>query len=247
MGLNNANGNVNPYGTLKKFTDPVTGKQANAPAGFGAGMNYGTGRPGSSASPSMFGSGSMFDRASSAFKTAGASSSFGNSSGGSGVPQFGTESGPGILEDRYNKRASGTDPAFEYLSKRGMGDINTQFAAGGSFNSGARGQQISDFLANLVSQREGQLDSLAGGASGEHQGRLNSMFSQGLGLAGGQANTVAPYASGAAGAMGDAASRDLMLLLNKAGVDANTRTGMLNFLMNLGKSGASIAGGGRPA
>jgi hypothetical protein len=241
MGLQNNGGNVNPFATQKKFTDPKTGQQIEAPAGFGAGLNYGNGPNPSASTMSnwMGGVGRGVQSASSMFSQS--TPSAGPAPGASNP--YGTESGNTYVEDRYLNRLNGTDPAFNYAASRGTADINNQMAAGGSFNSGARGQQISDFLANLTAQSQGQLDTLSGAASGARQNKLNSMFNQGLGLAGGQANTVAPYATGSAGAMNDASNRDIQLLLNKAGVDQNSRSGMLSFLMNLGKSGGSIAGG----
>lgn len=144
----------------------------------------------------------------------------------------GSESGPGILESWFNQRAAGTDPAYEYAMRRGGDSIDNRMAAGGSFNSGARGQQLSDFAANMGAQRMGQLDSLAGGASGEHMGRLGMMFQQGLGLAGGQAGLASAYDLGAAGNM-DAANRaQQQMFLNKAGVDSQFNQGRANNLIN---------------
>lgn len=144
----------------------------------------------------------------------------------------GSESGAGILENWFNARASGTDPAYEYAMDRGMDSIDDRMAAGGSFNSGARGRQISDFAANMGAQRLGQLDALAGGASGEHLGRLNMMFNQGLGVAGGQAGLASQYDLGAAGNM-DAANRAQgQMFLDKAGVDSQFAQGRLNSLIN---------------
>jgi hypothetical protein len=123
--------------------------------------------------------------------------------------------------------------------KRGMTDLGNRSAAAGSFNSGAARQQESDFAANMAAQREGQLDALAGGASGEHQGRLNSMFNQGLGLAGGQAGLASGYDLGAGNAMSSANMGALMLGLQKAGVDSQAAQGFLNNLF----SGVSLANG----
>lgn len=143
---------------------------------------------------------------------------------------FGSESGPGILESWFNQRATGTDPAFEYASRRGISDLANRYAAAGSFNSGAARQGESDFMANLIAQRQGQLDALAGGASGEHMGRLNAMFNQGLGLAGGQAGLASAYDLGAAGNI-EAANRAINEMnLRKAGVDEQFRQGRLNTL-----------------
>src|SRR4029078_10813788 len=60
---------------------------------------------------------------------------------------YGSESGPGILESWFNQRVNGTEPAYEYAMQRGGDAIDARMAAGGSFNSGARGQQLSDFAA----------------------------------------------------------------------------------------------------
>lgn len=142
---------------------------------------------------------------------------------------YGSQSGPGILEDWFNKRATGTDPAFEYGLKRGTEQLGNRFSAAGAFNSGAARQQESDLYANLISQREGQLDALAGGASGEHQNRLNSMFSQGLGLAGGESGINSAYDLAAAGAQKDALAAALGYGVNKAGVDSqSTQQGLGN-------------------
>jgi len=148
------------------------------------------------------------------------------------VPASGTESGPGILESWFNQRANGIDAASQYAMKRGADDIDRRMAAGGSYNSGARGQQLSDFAANVEAQRESQLDSLAAGASGEHQGRLNSMFAQGLGLAGGQSGVAGQYDIGAANALSAADQQQLQLLLAKAGVDSQANQGFINNLFN---------------
>ena len=148
---------------------------------------------------------------------------------------YGSQSGPGILEQWFNQRAAGTDPAFEYASKRGMQDLGTRSAAAGGFNSGAARQQESDFMANLVAQRMGQLDALAGGASGEHQNRLDSMFRSGLGLAGGQSGINSAYDLAAGNAMNQMNQAILSMFLNKAGVDQKSnQQGIQNLLGGLG-------------
>jgi hypothetical protein len=162
---------------------------------------------------------------------------------------MGTESGPGILENWFNQRATGTDPAFEYASKRGMETLGNRYAAGGSFNSGARAQGESDFMANLVAQRMGQLDSLAGGASGEHAGRIAQMFGTGNQIAGGQAGLASAYDLGAAGNMSAAQQAQQQMALNKAGVDAKANQGLIGNAMNLYglyQAGNRGGGGGNP-
>lgn len=154
---------------------------------------------------------------------------------------YGSQSGPGILEQWFNERANGTDPAFEYAMKRGTDQLNNQFSAAGSFNSGAARQADSDLYANLVSQRMGQLDALAGGASGEHQGRLNSMFGQAEALARGQAGLGSAYDLGAAGNMGAANQAQQNMALNKAGVDSAANQGLFNNVLSL--YGAYKSGG----
>lgn len=169
--------------------------------------------------------------------------------GGMGPPPSptGSESGPGYLEQRYLDRLAGKDPAFNYALNRGGDAIDSRMAAGGSFNSGARGQQLSDFAANLAAQSQGQLDALAGGASGEHTGRLNSMFNIMNQLAGGQAGLASAYDLGAAGNM-DAANRaQQQMFLNKAGVDSQANQGRFNNLLSMYsayQSGGSGGGGG---
>lgn len=160
---------------------------------------------------------------------------------------YGSQSGPGILESWFNQRANGTDPAFEYAMKRGTNQLDNQFAAAGSFNSGAARQADSDLYANLISQRMGQLDSLAGGASGEHQARLNAMFGQGQALAGGQAGLASAYDLGAAGNMAAANQAQQQYALNKAGVDSQANQALINNVLSayaVSKSGGSGGGGG---
>lgn len=147
---------------------------------------------------------------------------------------YGYASGPGILENWFNQRANGTDAAYQYALKRGGDEIDNRMAAGGSFNSGARGQQLSDYAANMGAQREGQLDTLAAGASGEHQGRLNSMFGQGLGLASGESGINSAYDLAAGGAMSNALSAALGFTLNKAGVDSKSNQQGLSNIVSLG-------------
>lgn len=148
---------------------------------------------------------------------------------------LGSQSGPGILEQWFNQRANGIDKAYEYASQRGMDRLGTASAARGGFNSGAARQQESDFMANMGAQRTGQLDALAGGASGEHQNRLNSMFGQGLGLANGQSGINSAYDLTSAKAMSDALSALLGFTTNKAGVDSKSnQQGISNILGFLG-------------
>lgn len=153
---------------------------------------------------------------------------------------YGTESGPGILEQWFNQRASGTDPGYDYAVSRGLKDLNTASAARGNFNSGAAAQQSGDYLANMGAQREAQLDSLAGGASGEHQGRLNSMFGQGQALASGQAGLAGQYDLGAAGAWSNADVAQLQMMLQKAGVDSQAQQGLINNILGGAKAYAAL-------
>lgn len=149
-----------------------------------------------------------------------------------GAP-YGSQSGPGILESWFNQRATGTDPAFEYAMKRGTEALGSQYSAAGGFNSGAARQGESDLYANLVAQRMGQLDALAGGASGEHQGRLNAMFGQGQQLAQGQAGLASAYDLGAAGNMQAANQAQQQMFLNKAGVDQAGNQGAVNLFTSI--------------
>lgn len=164
-------------------------------------------------------------------------------------PTPGTESGPGILEQWFNQRASGTDPGYEYALGRGMSDINNQFAARGGYNSGGAIRALSDYQANMGSQREAQLDALAGGASGEHQGRLDAMFNQGMGLAGGQAGLAQGYDTSAGNAMNAGNLAAIQLALDKAGVDSKYTQSILSNLFSFGgllggKGGGGGGGGG---
>lgn len=106
------------------------------------------------------------------------------------TPTKGTESGPGILENWFNQRATGTDPGWQYATGRASAEINNRAARSGGYGSSGAQQSINDMFANAITQRQGQLDSLAGGASGEHAGRLGSMFNVGDTLAKNQADTA---------------------------------------------------------
>lgn len=156
----------------------------------------------------------------------------------------GSQSGPGILEQWFNQRAGGTDPGWEYATGRATDQINRQAAARGGYNSSAATQGIDDMFANATSQRESQLDALAGGASGEHQGRLNNMFTQGMGLANGQANTSSGFDTKTGDYMNQNQIAQIQLALDKAGIDQKTQQAWLGFMQNAGSTAASIYGGG---
>jgi hypothetical protein len=115
--------------------------------------------------------------------------------------------------------------------QRGNQAIADAASARGGFNSSATNQQLSDFAANMGAQREAQLDSLAGGASGERQGAINSMLSSGLGLAGGEAGTMSGYDTAAANALN--AITQAMGALGGAKAGA-IQQGNQGFLSNLG-------------
>lgn len=132
---------------------------------------------------------------------------------------WGSQSGPGLLEQWFSQRANGTDPGWEYAMGRGTAMLNRASAARGGFNSSAAFQGLSNLYANMGSQREAQLDELAGGASAEHQNRLNSMFNQGIGIAGGQVGAAQPYGMAAGGADAQAAAEAYQASLIQAGVD----------------------------
>lgn len=158
------------------------------------------------------------------------------------APTAGTQSGPGILENWFNQRANGTDPGWEYGMGRASDQINRQYAARGGYNSSAATQSLSDMYSNSVSQREGQLDQLAGGASGEHQRRLEDMFSEGLGIAGGEAGVAGAYDQSAGGAMQSGQRAKLELMLSKAGVDQKTAQAELDAIFGVAKIGAGAGG-----
>jgi len=156
---------------------------------------------------------------------------------------YGTESGPGILEQWFNQRANGTDPGWEYGMGRATAELNRQSAARGGFNSSASMRSLSDLYSGAVSQRESQLDALAGGASGEHQGRLNSMFNEALGLANGQAGTGSGYDINTGNNMSQMDIAQIQLALDKAGVDQKTRQAILGTITSGIQGGISLASG----
>lgn len=164
--------------------------------------------------------------------TAGSGASGGST--GSSTPSYGSESGPGILENWFNQRATGTDIASQYATKRGIEALGSRYGAAGLGNSGAARQGEADLLANIEAQRAGQLDALAGGASGEHQNRLNSMFGVGSNIAGGRSAINSAYDLSAASAQSDALKAALGFYLNKAGVDSQSNQAGLNNIIKLG-------------
>ena len=130
---------------------------------------------------------------------------------GGSAPTYGTQSGPGILQQWFDERANGTDPGYEYATGRGLTALNNQYAARGGFDSGASEQGDSDYLANMGSQRESQLDQLAGGASNENANQVSQMMGLGMGLGGGEAGLAGAYDLGAGGAMTNANNTGLQL------------------------------------
>lgn len=150
------------------------------------------------------------------------------------APTYGTESGPGILDQWFNERATGSDPGWDYGVKRGMTALDNGYAARGGYNSGAAMQGEGDFMSNALSQREGQLDSLASGASGERAQSLNSMLGLGTGLANGQAGLGAAYDIGGANAMSGANSTGLGLGAQGIGLQYGANQNFMNNLLGLG-------------
>lgn len=176
---------------------------------------------------------------------------------GNQTPPTGTQSGPGLLEQWFDQRANGTDPGYEYSLGRNTAMINRESAARGGFNSSATMNSLANMYAGMATQREGQLDQLAAGASGERAGNLAQMFNTGLGIAGGEAGTALPYNMAAGGAMNTAAADAYQSNLIKNGVDpavAAQRTkdifGALSLGVQsytaLGKTGGGAPTGGGP-
>jgi hypothetical protein len=157
-------------------------------------------------------------------------------------PTWGTQSGPTAIEDRYNQRATGSDPGWEYATGRATDAINKQYAARGGYNSSGAMNSIGDMFANATSQREGQLDTLANEATGAHQKSLDSMFGHGLGLAGGEAGVAGAYDQSAGGAMNAGNRAKIDLMLSKAGVDQKTRQGELDAIFGAAKTVAPFLG-----
>lgn len=168
---------------------------------------------------------------------------------------YGSQSGPGILDQWFNQRASGTDPGWEYATGRATDAINNQYAARGGYNSSGATQSIGDMFANATAQRESQLDSLATGASNEHQNSLNSMFTQGLGIANGVSGAGEQYGLASGTEQQQNTQNQIYLSLTKAGVDAKTAqaeaaaiSGGFNTVNSIAQSGpdnlSKIMGGG---
>lgn len=230
------------------------GAQARQKAGINGGVGAGvfgasaTTRPGTIGTGGTPSSGPAFEARSGLGHFGGSATSGPSAPGATPASNpYGSQSGPGILEQWFNERANGTDPGYQYAMNRGMNDIDSRMAAGGSYNSGARGQQLSDFAANMGAQRESQLDALAGGASGEHLGRLGMMFGEGQAIAGGQAGQASAYDLGAAGNMAAANNAQTQMNLNKAGIDSQANQAFYNNILaayGLSRSGGGGGGGG---
>jgi hypothetical protein len=150
------------------------------------------------------------------------------------TPTYGTQSGPGILQQWFGERANGTDPAYEYTTGRGIKALDNAAAARGGFNGGASMQQDSDYLANMGAQRQGQLDTLAAGASGENANQISQMLGMGMGLAGGQAGLAGGYDTGAATDWTNANNTGLSLSGQAAMIPYLARQQMMSQLMGGG-------------
>lgn len=150
------------------------------------------------------------------------------------APTYGTQSGPGILQQWFNERANGTDPGYEYATGRGLTALNNQYDARGAFDSGASEQGDSDYLANMGSQREGQLDTLASGASNEYANQISQMLGAGMGLGSGEAGTAGQYDTGAAANWANSMNTGLSLAGQSAMIPYLARQQMMQNLMGLG-------------
>lgn len=139
------------------------------------------------------------------------------------TPDYGTNSGPGIMQQWFNERATGTDPGWEYGNKVGLTALDNAAAARGGYNSGAAEANDSNFMANSLAQREGQLDALAGGASAENTAETGQMVGLGMGLAGGEAGLGGAY---------DVAGANAMSGANNAGLQYGAQATMLPYMAN---------------
>jgi len=148
-------------------------------------------------------------------------------------PDYGSQSGPGILENWFNQRATGIDAASQYATKRGMEALDSRYGAVGLANSGAARQGESDLLANIEAQREAQLDALAAGASGEHIRRNEDLFNIGDKIASDRSAINSSYDLAGAKAWADALAAALGLGANKAGVDSQSNQQGITNLMKL--------------
>lgn len=153
-----------------------------------------------------------------------------------GASTTGANSGPTTVEDWFQKRASSTDPGWEYATGRAQDQINNQYAARGGYNSSGATQSLSDMYANATSQRESQLDSLANEATSAHQNALNEMFNVQGGLAGGQAGTAAGYDTASGSAQSQGLQNDLNLALNKSTIDQTNNQAKLDYETNIAKT-----------
>lgn len=154
------------------------------------------------------------------------------------APTYGTQSGPGTLNQWFGERATGTDPAYEYLSKRGLTSLDNAASARGGYNGGASMQQDSDYLSNLGAQDLGNLDKLAAGASGENATSLNTMLGLGMGLAGGQAGLGGAYDLGGANAMSGANNAGLGYGAQGTALGYGANQNLMNQLFGLGSLAA---------
>lgn len=150
------------------------------------------------------------------------------------APTYGTASGPGILQQWFDERASGTDPGWEYETGRNATALDNEYAARGGYDSGAALQGQSDLMANEEAQREGQLDTLAGGASGENLGQISQMLGAESGLASGQAGLAGQYDLGAATDETNANNTGLSLSGQAAMIPYLARIQLMQSLMGAG-------------
>lgn len=164
--------------------------------------------------------------------------------GASSTPTYGTQSGPGIMQQWFSQRASGTDPGWEYATKRAGTSLDNAYAARGMYNSGAALQGQGDMLANMTSQREGQLDALAGGASNEYGADLNRMIGMGTGLANSEAGLGSAYDLGAGNALNTGNAAALQLGTNAAMIPYLAKQGLMQNLFGLGSLGLGALAGG---
>jgi hypothetical protein len=194
--------------------------------------NYANSGMSQDAYESMYGSPSQQAAAGSAAGAAGNAAGIGESNNpavnpylasGTSTPTYGTQSGPGILQQWFNSMATGTNPAYEYSLGRGETALNNQYAARGGFDSGAALQGQSDLAANLGAQNISNLDTLAQGASNEYQNQLSTMLGLGTGLSSGESGLAGQYDTGAATDLTNA---------NNTGLSLAGQSAMIPYLAN---------------
>lgn len=148
------------------------------------------------------------------------------------------------VEQLYNERKGGYDPAAAYEDQRATDALNTQFAARGGYNSGAGIRSIGDYYSNVGAQRSKQLADLAGQSSSAavnranyREGLANDYFSQSQGAD--TSRLAVNNAYGEASSRAGASRRDVNEAYGTAANRADASRNQVNTTLGNAATGAS--------